>query len=92
MQRDGIDEGFADWVKGEDDGVWGINYPGNDQPKQHNSCDCGVFCMLTCLFLSMNRAFTFDQDSMDSWRELIAMDLLHKEARHTRRAAALTPE
>jgi len=69
---------FAKWLSGK----WKIQHP-EHVPKQTNDIDCGVFCMMMCDRLGLDKPFDFDQASMKDWRVRIVCDLFTGDLRYT---------
>lgn len=79
VQVPGLPPKFAEWLSGD----WEIQYPKEHVPKQTNGIDCGVFCMMMCDRLGLDKPFDFDQASIDSWRVRIVCDLFTGFLRYT---------
>ncbi|XP_063236926.1 sentrin-specific protease 1-like isoform X2 [Bacillus rossius redtenbacheri] len=55
---------------------WRLEF-GQDNPKQTNGCDCGVFSCMYAEFLSRDAKFMFDQSDMPFLRRKMVYELLH---------------
>lgn len=47
-----------------------------DCPQQNNGCDCGVFTLLCCSFLSEGMPLNYHQQQIPVYRKLIAFSVL----------------
>jgi sentrin-specific protease 1 len=55
-----------------------VDYTPKDIPLQRNGFDCGVFMCKFADYTSRNQTFTFAQQDMKYFRQLIALELLNK--------------